>query len=660
MLLHHLLLGLAVAALAAAGLRVASALAPSGLERAVSAAVLAATAAAAEALLLGLVGWGTSPAALSLAAAATWLAARLLVPGPELSPLAELLRWWRSAPLALRVSLGVAGGVWAAWALWLLRYPALGVDSVIYHLPEVAGWVQDGSPGSTLAGVLGEASNRPLVSEVLLSWGAGIARSFVPVSVYAPALMALLAAAGWLGLRTLGVARATAAAAVAAICLSPVLTHFQMNGAYTDLPALAWLVSCAALVAGSPARPALLVPALLAAGLAAGVKTTVLPMTLLVLVLAALAHRRRLAELRPLRGPLVAAALVAACLGGFWYLRDTVRHGSPFWPEVAFPWGDPAPVDASSVLDDPIHTLKELGDDYKDVFVGSALLLVGAMLAPLVARGRDVLLGAAATVVNTFLWMGAPATGVVEGVSASGTVAALRYLTPVLAVAATTLALASRGPRPARLYANGVLGVALAVSAWQTLDLGFPHVPGLGTIAAGALAGGAAAWALSRVRPHLPVPRGPAALALTALLAAAAGAALTPAASGYVERHARTNANTTYAGAGAVEWLAGRESFRNGSEPVGVFPIPNGMLAGDRLQHEVEVLPLDERCPGVRERARRGWFVVNASLVADRLGAGRCLPRAEAAFAGGDALVYAGEAVAQRPARAGETPVPAK
>src|SRR4051812_13349667 len=102
------LLALSIAAVVDAGMRVAARSGAVGMERVVAATVLAAAAAVAQALLLGLVGLGSSPIALSLAAGATWYAARQL-PGLAPPPRAELARWWRGLDRWAR--LAVAFGV---------------------------------------------------------------------------------------------------------------------------------------------------------------------------------------------------------------------------------------------------------------------------------------------------------------------------------------------------------------------------------------------------------------------------------------------------------------------------------------------------------------------------------------------------------------------
>src|SRR4051794_29975909 len=135
--LHHALLGASVVALALAGLRLASRFAERGLPRVLSAAAFATAAAVAEALLLGLLSLGGSTAALTIAALATAAAAWRLLPRPDVPLGEEAAAWWSERTFAERAVLGAAGGAAAAWAAWQLRYPALGFDTIHYHLPEM-------------------------------------------------------------------------------------------------------------------------------------------------------------------------------------------------------------------------------------------------------------------------------------------------------------------------------------------------------------------------------------------------------------------------------------------------------------------------------------------------------------------------------------------
>jgi hypothetical protein len=98
--LQHILLALAVGALAGAGIRVATLLGSRGLERLVVAAVCAGAFAVLSGLLLSTVALGSSPILLSLLAFGAWLATRQLVPDLGTRPSAELTGWWSEAARA--------------------------------------------------------------------------------------------------------------------------------------------------------------------------------------------------------------------------------------------------------------------------------------------------------------------------------------------------------------------------------------------------------------------------------------------------------------------------------------------------------------------------------------------------------------------------------
>lgn len=609
-----MLLGASVAALVAAAFRVASLAAPAGLERVLATAAIAVAAAVAQALALGLVGLGSSSLALCAAALLSWLAARLLVPAPELGAAAELAAWWSRTDPPLRVGAGAFAGAAGAFAAWLLLYPALGYDSVLYHVPEAVTWVRDGHPGSVHTVWSGlPVGSYPLVHEVTLAWGMGISRSFVPASLWIAVSATLIALGAWTCLRSLGVGRAASGFGAAALAASPSVLAGQAGGAYTDPTALAWLVIAAALGLQAGRRPALVCPALLAAALAAGSKTTALPLSLLVSAIALYAARAGLRRLVLPLGLSVAGALV---VGGTWYLRNLVEHGSPLWPFVPTPWGDPKPplIDLSdySFLDRPAQTLSRVGDRYLERFLGGILLLAGGMAAPLLARTRIVAAAALATAVSLLLWLNAPFTGVFDVPAFDvGTAEATRYLLPGLGAAVLALGLAGRDSRGvARRLALAILAAAAVVSAVQSFRIGFPAAPSPTTPLAGAIAGALAALVvprLARLRPHRPPPAFAAAAAY-ALLALLAGAALALPASGYVKRHAQAK---LFDG-GLAAWFDSQAAWRGGEQPVAIAPTLIGVLAGDRLRHPLELIADHEPCARVARRARAGWVVLSS------------------------------------------------
>ena len=523
----HAALGLAVLALFDAGVRLVSPAAPAGLERFVAAATVAVTAAALSALTLGLVGLGANPVALCAAALLVWGGMRLWSPQPETTLLAEAAGAWTAAPRPWRLVFGGAGGAWVAWTAWLLRYPAMDIDSVGYHLPQAAGWVANGSPGSVLPvyeKVL-PVGNYPLTSEVVVSWGMGIGDSFAWATVWAPILLGLLAVACWGALRRLRAPRWTAALGVVAVALTPIATHYQQNGANTDLPALTWLVVTGYLGLCAPRRPGLLAPALLAAALAVGTKTSALPLAGLAILAAGFAVRH---HLRRLALPLALAAAAGLAVGGYWYLRNFVDHGSPLWPFVATPWGDPEPPNfnprggtGASLLDRPRETLDRVGADWWGLFAGGFIATAGCLVAAVVARTRAALALGAVTLLSFLSFATAPTTGAPSGYFelAGSTV---RYLGPTIAVAVATLAAAvASGRRAAQVVAGVLLAVAAVLGVGQTFDLGFPKVPSPSTVLLGALAGVLLALAANRLWPS-PAPPG-----RRAAIALAAGAFLT-------------------------------------------------------------------------------------------------------------------------------------
>jgi hypothetical protein len=644
---HHVVLGLAIAALGGAGLRLASLAAPNGADRAVAAVVIAASMAALEALALGLVRLGTSTAALASAAALTWVLARSFLPAPKYPLGAEFAAAWSAAPPARRVALGAVCGVGLAWAVWLLRYPALGIDTVAYHLTDVVAWIGDGSPGAIeplFPNV--PVGNYPLTNEVLLAWGTGIARSFVFVGLWAPAMMGLLILAGWGALRALRVPVVAATLALGSLCFLPVLTHYQQNGANTDIPALAWLVSAAFLSLASMRRPPLIAPALLAAALAVGTKTTTLPLALLVLVLALVGARR---ELRRLATPLALAGAAAVAVGGYWYLRNLVDHGSPFWPFVETPWGDPLPKEIgpergvnASFLDHPRFTLERVGSEWLDLFCGGFLLLAAAIAAPFVARDKRVTAAAVVTAASVLIWMNAPFTGASVREYEVATASTVRYLIPALGAAVLTLALAATSlSRVARGFAVLLLGAGFVMNVAQTADLGFPSVPRAWVPIAGAAIGAGAAGLVMRVAarpPPLPARARP---LLAALACAAVGAIAAAGAPGFVERHAAT---ADLYGTDTIRWFTDQPAFGDGDDPIWAGPVTLAPLGGDRLQHEFRWIEHDATCEEVRERARESWVIVIMFPPDGRLlsPSGRCLENQRPAHKGAGFSVYRG------------------
>jgi hypothetical protein len=552
---RELLLVVALAALGAASLRLAGRLGAGGLQRVVAAAPIGTSLAVLEALGLGLFSVGSSPWLLSGAAVVTWVIVRVTVDDLEPAPgdgarpaglVASGADWWGFRKTTERLLVGGAIGLWVAVCAWIVANPTIGIDAALYHLNDVAAWIHNGRPGSNV-----ELSydlpfgSYPLTNEVALAWLAGISRGFAAPTLWTPALYLLLLAAGWVGLRAVRVPGALAGLGLAAVGTVPVLLQ-QLPTAGTDLPGVCWLAVCAALVACSARRPPLLAAALLAGGLAVGTKTTAVPLVVLALAGGVWLHRSRLRGLAP---SLLPALVAASVVGGLWYVRDLVEHGSPLWPFLSLPGGDPVPSFLvglrPSFLSRPLATIHGPVRVYRDSYTwqlsGAWVLLAGGLLAPLVSRRRAVVLAAGSVGLGLLAWANAPVTGAPTNPGLwELTASTNRYVLPVLLAGALAVGLlgsdpdrravggpdrgrgrgrgvgrdpdrargrgSGRGWDPGRICAVGVLGLGLVVnivgaSKYVPTSIELPPAK---WCALGVLAGMALALVVRVVRPREP------------------------------------------------------------------------------------------------------------------------------------------------------------
>jgi hypothetical protein len=242
-----------------------------------------------------------------------------------------------------------------------------------------------------------------------------------------------------------------------------------------------------------------------------------------------------------------------------------------------------------------------------------------------------VLFAALAVAASIVLWLEAPFTGVVGNrIYDAGTGDATRYLLPGVAAADLTLALASRGSRRARAVVVAVFAAAAIAGLSNTFGLGYPAAPSVSTPAAGAVLGAVVAALAGGARMRVPAW---AAVAACLSLAGVGGAV---AASGYADRHAKTASFQ----AGVAGWFASQPTWRDGSAPVGSTFALIGPLAGDHLEHPLELIGSSESCAWVQQQRRYGWMVLDrpASTVD---AAGRCLARDRRAFEDEHYLVFA-------------------
>ena len=231
-------------------------------------------------------------------------------------------------------------------------FPPYGYDTLAYHLPTVAGWLQYGHIGTQHLHVY--SASFPANVELLFAWVAVFLHSDVWIgAVQIP--LAVVGAIAVVGMARLAEVRRPAAMAAGALFLLSPIVLTQSSSNYVDLGVAALFLTAiyfllrafpsAAWEAGDNRDPAAsgrrwsrssLLFAGCALGLAVGAKPVgpLLGATgLLCLLAGAWVSRRRLGP-GPER-PIVLVALLllpVLCLGSFWYVRDLVEFSNPIYP----------------------------------------------------------------------------------------------------------------------------------------------------------------------------------------------------------------------------------------------------------------------------------------------------------------------------------------
>ena len=589
----------------AAALRLAALSGGAGLERAVAAAVLGMALVVTETLLLGRVGLSSSSTGLSIAAVATWIAARVWAPAPAVGAGSELTRAWRGATAVSRAATGAAALLTLGWIGWQLRHPFIGLDGYLYHLPLAGAWAHDGHAGSIVNVVDGlPVANYPITSEVGVSWALAISHSWVWASIVTPLLGVLLGAGAWLGLRRAGVSPLVTALAIAAFVAQPVVAT-QFGGPLTDVAAVAWLVATAGLCVAARVNARLLPVALVGAALSFGTKTTGSVVLLAALCWAAWPHRKNLGTLAR---PLGIAAIAGVAVGGLWTLRNLIDHGSPLWPFQSTSFGDPVPATLKpfkdSFLSHPHAMLSGRVHDYLQTLAGGALLLVAPVAALVVSRARAVLWLSALSALAVLVWAAAPYTGIAQSTAlATG---ATRYLLPALVCCTAAAAVATRYTSArGRWWIAAVVLVSIVRSVMRTWQLGFPYVPSLSLVVALAVAGAAAALVAGTTIGGKALRLVPRAVAAPAIVIAVA-AGLSACAGGYVLRHADAGLGDS----AVLKALSSVGSYKTSHVEVAMAPTTIALLRGDHLEHNVILLPGHTACVQVRHRATEQVLVL--------------------------------------------------
>jgi hypothetical protein len=388
-------------------------------------------------------------------------------------PRAPRSKWSGAVTVA---SFVVCAAVFAQWSAHVVSSYRAGIwdgDSIWYHLTFAAHFVQSGyvtHPIFTNADTLVTyfPANAEVVNAVaILPFGHDVLVPLVNLLWLSLALFA-----GWC-IGRFYQAAPVGLAGVAVVMSVPVVAATQAGTARNDVAAIALYLTAIALVLHARWRPAGLALGGLAAGLALGVKLSIIPavvfLAVAVILVAPAGTRKRLAL--PWLGPLVGA-------GAFWYVRNLVLIGNPV-PTVAVHLG-PLSLPSVRVSGETGSIFEHVGDSGAwasrfrpglQLAFGDAWwmvpILVAVSIALILFLGRDrtarALAAASvlAVVAYAVLPNSAPGSGLVGGLNFGLNV---RYALP--AIAAVTALTASLP------FMTTVAGRAVSVAVFA-LAVGF-------------------------------------------------------------------------------------------------------------------------------------------------------------------------------------------
>jgi hypothetical protein len=326
-------------------------------------------------------------------------------------------RLGRGALIVALVATAVLVADWGSRTVAALRHGMDTVDTLWYHLPTAARFVQEGSITE-----LHYVDPGPVVvffpANSALLHGLGIL--FLDNDLLSPLLnlgfLALALLAGWCIGRPFGLAPVTLTG-TAVLLATPGFVATQPGGGYNDIVGLALVLASAALLVNAdrerhPPQLAEIGVAAAAAGLALGTKFTfiapVMAVSVGVIALAPRGERLRRAGVW---------LLVVALAGGFWYVRNLAAVGNPL-PDFSFGPLDlpspPNPIPTSTVsnflLDGDAweeYFLPGLGKAYGPAWWALVGLVAAGLVLAVVTGPRRVqrmlgLVGIAAAVAYVF------------------------------------------------------------------------------------------------------------------------------------------------------------------------------------------------------------------------------------------------------------------
>ena len=459
--------------------------------------------------VLGSVGWFAlgpiAAASVAVGLGAAWLAAERQAGHARLRRRTADRRGLEIAGAGIAIVASVT--VLAEWSAPALQSYDVGVrtfDSLWYHLPWAASFAQTGHIAPLrFTDVEYLTAFYPATAEML--HGLGIV--LLGHDTLSPALNLLwlggtLAAAWCIG----GSRRAGAAAVlgVALLMATPMMNTSQAGGAGNDIVGVFFLLASVAFVLAGGGRDAATVLAAVAAGLAVGVKLSLLApvFALTVGVIAIAPGGRRSATTARWLLPLVLA-------GGYWYARNLVAVGNPLpWTSLGVLPTPAAPLQQHTGFS-IAHYLTSSGawshhfapglaaDLARWWFAIVGLAIVGPILCLARGAGRTVRMLGLVALVSLAAYLITPESAAGPAGDPAGFAFNLRYAAPPLALSLAILPLAPvlEGPRRQAAVIAVLMAALLATiirpSLWPDR-----HVLGVSLLAVALLVGGAALVAM--------------------------------------------------------------------------------------------------------------------------------------------------------------------
>ncbi len=455
----------------------------SGAVAGLATATLALGAVIVTAQVLGSVGLlRRGPLTLTLAViglAAFALARRLAAPSPRGPPPPRTGVGWDDRVAALAAVSAVAG-TWGAVTVQTVRDGIYSGDSIWYHMPFAARFVQEGSTAHLhYIGTSNVIRFYPASSELV--HGVGILflgnDLLTPVIALGWLVMALVSA--WSIGQALGTTAAGSVVGLAVLLASPLIIASQPGAAQNDVAGIALLLASVAFLVSSPPTGSSSgrrgqVVAAVAVGLAVGIKLTMI-LPALVIFVAAVAVSPRGARLR-------SAATwipILAVTGGYWYLRNWMRFGSPV-PNIRLWSGDPS-IDPTNRTDslaghllDPQAIRRRLvpglDQEYGSLWWLGLLLAAGGLVLAVAGRGRVRRILGLAGIAMLLAYVVSPQGLHVQGEDFAYFGINTRFALPGVALGLVLLPLAPQLASPSvhRLML-ALYGMVILASSWRAL-----------------------------------------------------------------------------------------------------------------------------------------------------------------------------------------------